>query len=233
MSSISTALSVVESAKLENHEVTIAEGLQHFVAVGRALMAIRDEGLYRNTYQSFEAYCKERWGLSRPRAYQLIDAADACLQIVDTSEASEISDKPPLPTHESQVRPLTRLPVEEQAPAWREAVHAAPNGKPTAREVEQVVNQRLGKPPALPAPAPSSFALSTPTPQEEAKADAARRWSENLRKIYQLFNSTRDAGGLKKLTRLWPKDARADYVAELRRITGELNTWIDLMEKVK
>lgn len=37
-----------------------------------------------------------------------------------------------LPACESQVRPLTKLPQDERASAWREAVEAAPNGKPTA-----------------------------------------------------------------------------------------------------
>ena len=56
-------------------EKIIEKGMTHFVEVGTALMIIRDEKLYRNIFPTFEEYCKERWGFSRPRAYQLIGAA--------------------------------------------------------------------------------------------------------------------------------------------------------------
>ena len=36
-------------------------------------MQIRDNRLYRETYGTFEEYCKEKWNLERRRAYQLID----------------------------------------------------------------------------------------------------------------------------------------------------------------
>ena len=42
---------------------------------GRALREIRDGYLYRATHPNFEMYLKERWGMSRARAYQLIDFA--------------------------------------------------------------------------------------------------------------------------------------------------------------
>ena len=43
-----------------------------FIEVGKALLAIRDAKLYRKTHKTFEAYCRDRWEMSRPRAYQLI-----------------------------------------------------------------------------------------------------------------------------------------------------------------
>lgn len=51
-----------------------AQVIAAFVAAGAALSAIRDAKLYRETHATFEGYCQERWGLSRPRAYQLIEA---------------------------------------------------------------------------------------------------------------------------------------------------------------
>jgi len=35
----------------------------------------RDGRLYQPAYPSFVAYCTQRWELSRPRAYQLMDAS--------------------------------------------------------------------------------------------------------------------------------------------------------------
>ena len=33
------------------------------MAVGSALRDIRDEGLYTETHDTFEDYCRDRWGL--------------------------------------------------------------------------------------------------------------------------------------------------------------------------
>jgi len=88
------------------------------------LLAIRESKLYRQEYGTFEEYCQDRWNLSRPRAYQLIDAAAIAGRL------STIVDI--LPATESQARPLTQLEPEEQAVAWQQAVETAPNGKVTA-----------------------------------------------------------------------------------------------------
>lgn len=68
-------LTSTEKGELARHEKTIAEGLRTFKAVGLALVAIRDGRLYRDTHSTFEAYLASRWGISRGRAYQLVDAA--------------------------------------------------------------------------------------------------------------------------------------------------------------
>ena len=57
-------------------EKVVERGLATFVVVGEALARIRDGRLYRESHKTFEAYCDERWGMSRPRAYQFIAAAD-------------------------------------------------------------------------------------------------------------------------------------------------------------
>lgn len=114
-------------------EATIERGMQTFVEVGLALMEIRDGRLYRAEYGTFEEYCRDRWGISRPRAYQLIDAA------VVTTELSTIVDT--LPATESQARPLAALEPEQQREAWERAVETAPNGKVTAAHVQTVVDE--------------------------------------------------------------------------------------------
>jgi hypothetical protein len=45
-------------------------------AAGKALREIRDDRLYRNTHPTFELYARDRWGMGRTRAYQLIDQAN-------------------------------------------------------------------------------------------------------------------------------------------------------------
>ncbi len=69
-------LTVVEQGRLEHNEAIIEKGLNTFVDVGNALAEIRDGKLYRDTHGTFEDYCQERWGISLPRAYQFIEAAE-------------------------------------------------------------------------------------------------------------------------------------------------------------
>ena len=58
---------------------------------------------------TFEKYCQDRRGLSKPRVYQFIDSAKCC----DELKKSPIGDF--LPTNESQYRELARLPEERVA----------------------------------------------------------------------------------------------------------------------
>lgn len=122
-------LSATETAELANAERVIALGLATFVQVGDALATIRDERLYRSSHVTFEAYARERWGMERTRAYQLIDAAEV------TASLSTIVDTPK-PANEAQARPLAKLKSkpEEVAEAWGNAVEAS-GGKPTASDV--------------------------------------------------------------------------------------------------
>lgn len=128
------------TAELEQLEGVIQRNIGAFYEVGRALMEIRDKGLYRDVlgYDTFESYCKDRWDLSRPRAYQLIDAATI------ERNLSTIVDKPQT---ESQTRPLSRLNPEQQRTAWQKAVETAPEGKVTAAHVSKVVKEITGEQP--------------------------------------------------------------------------------------
>jgi hypothetical protein len=162
---ISAPLSLNEAQTLKQYEQIIDQGIQIFVEVGRALLAIRDQRLYRESYQTFEAYCRERWDLSRPRAYQLIDAAQA------RDVVSTIVDI--VPVNEAQARPLTSLPPEQQREVWREVVKTAPPSGITAKHVQAIVNRAKGK--------TTSPRASKPTPQEpEPRRPARHKVQEGL-----------------------------------------------------
>ena len=82
---------------------------QAFFVAGKALKVLRDKRLYRETHSTFSSYVKERFDFTRRAAYYLIDAALVmnnlkCEQFVHRTNV--------LPTKESQVRPLTKLPPE-------------------------------------------------------------------------------------------------------------------------
>jgi phage N-6-adenine-methyltransferase len=133
--SIAQPLLADEVALLSAHEAQIERGLQTFYEVGAALLAIRDQRLYREGYSTFEAYCRDRWGMSKPRVYQMIEAAG----IVDDLKKSTIVD---LPINEAQARPLAAVAPDERPAVWREAVETAPNGRVTAAHVQSVVDAR-------------------------------------------------------------------------------------------
>jgi hypothetical protein len=125
-----------ESIKLGELESTIQRGLSTFVAVGAALVEIRDARLYRAEYGTFEDYCRRRWQIERRQAYRLMEAAAAVENVSHGTQR--------IPDNERQTRPLTRLEPEQQREAWHRALEISP--APTAEVVEEAVREVEGKP---------------------------------------------------------------------------------------
>lgn len=120
------------SNRLAELEGVIEQGLATFANVGNALREIREQGLYTVEHDTFEAYCKARWGMEVRRAQQLMAGS----KVVEDLNANNCSR---LPTIESQARPLTTLKPGEQPVAWEMAVEKAGDGKVTAAIVEDAV----------------------------------------------------------------------------------------------
>ncbi len=72
-----------------------------------------------------------------------------------------------------------------------------------------------------------------PTPSQQAKADPERKWYENLHKIYVLFNSLRDLGGIAKLAKKWSQRGRDEYERELRKFAVQAVELADELKGVK
>ena len=67
-------LSDREQADLATCEAALDNLRVAFWAAGKALQVIRDARLYRATHATFEDYVEQRWDMSRPQAYRLIEA---------------------------------------------------------------------------------------------------------------------------------------------------------------
>lgn len=143
-----------ELADLMEHEKVIEQGLATFVDVGAALVAIRDGKKYRHAgYDTFEAYCRDRWGFDRTYAHRIMAAAETAALLDETdpeagAETLPIGNVLPAPARESQLRPLA--PLARQDPeaareAWRKAVDDADGGQPTAKQVEQAAKEVVAK----------------------------------------------------------------------------------------
>jgi hypothetical protein len=138
-------LTAAERDLLAECEVVIERGMNVFVEVGKALMSVRSNRLYRNDFATFEQYCQDRWGLSSARAYQMIDAA-AVVETISSTTVEEINsgEAMPVPATESQARQLAPLldDPDELVEVWKAALAATTDGNPTAAAVRDVRTAR-------------------------------------------------------------------------------------------
>jgi site-specific DNA-methyltransferase (adenine-specific) len=118
-------------------EQTIRQDLRAFIRVGSALMEIKNQRLYQQVgFNTFEAYCRQRLGLGRQHGYRLVTAAAL------VEDLSPIGDN--LVSHESQVRPLSRLShTRDRKKAFRLACKWAMGHPPTGKRVRQAVTEIL------------------------------------------------------------------------------------------
>jgi hypothetical protein len=128
-----------ERGELSRCENVIERGLPTVFEVGKAFKTIIDRKLYRETHRTAEDYFRERWQLSRPRAYQLIDGATVRENIAE--QVSTNGRHIPLPINERQTRALKKIDADKQGELWEKAV-TQNNGKPpTAKQIQQVIEQ--------------------------------------------------------------------------------------------
>jgi hypothetical protein len=133
------AISLPESRDLIALESVIERGLETFLQVGEALATIRDRRLYRIEHSTFADYCKTKWKMSDRRARQLMDASEVVTAISKSGTT--------VPKSERQARPLAALPPAQRVEVWEKAVAASPNGQPTAKDVQGVVETMNANPP--------------------------------------------------------------------------------------
>jgi hypothetical protein len=157
------ALTDPEATKLAELESQIEAGTMQ---VGRALVTIRDNRLYRAEHRSFEAYMKDRWGYGKSHGYRLISAVEVssrnvkigkkkdvkigkkCPIMGDISYLSSHSESYPSShkvSNERQARALGELPQDEQPDAWLEIQERAKEeGRPiSAKLISEVVERRM------------------------------------------------------------------------------------------
>jgi hypothetical protein len=128
---MSNALTIPEKQKLQSLEITIQRGLKIYIEVGTALLAIRDERLYRAEFGTFEEYCEKRLNMSRIHAHRLIQASEVAEDLLPIGNT--------LPANEAQARELAALPREDRAAAWQTVVETAPASGITASFVRETV----------------------------------------------------------------------------------------------
>ncbi len=128
-------LTPVEQTRLSALEAIIRENFLAYVAVGNALLEIRESRLYRTDGgRTWEGYCRQLWDMSFQYADRLISASRVIenLTPIGVKEDGSI-DWELMPANESQARELARLEPEEQQQVWGQLIDT----KRAAAEVEQ------------------------------------------------------------------------------------------------
>ncbi len=119
---------VPESKRLLALEKVIEKGRQTFVDVGCALAEIRDSKLYLCEHNTFEDYCREKWGWTKTYCNNLIQGAS----VVKSIPASVTT----MVVNERQARELGKVEPEKR----QEVIEiAAATGKVTAKSIKEAV----------------------------------------------------------------------------------------------
>ncbi|KKK77091.1 hypothetical protein LCGC14_2857090 [marine sediment metagenome] len=186
-------LSVAEFGALQQCERDMEGG---HAQMAQALLRIRDGRLYREHHANFKDYCADRWGFKKSQAWRLVSYAET-LNLIESSPP--IGGKLITPQNEAQIRPLTRLPLEDRAEAWAQAVVSLPSDGLTAEGitlsaelVEGVVEKIKPKDAVRPSRPP-------PT-QDEIDVRAANKSLEDIFDIPYSGNAFIDRYGIEALT---------------------------------
>lgn len=120
---MNATLEMVERNDLQYHEQRIEKGLSTFIEVGESLAKIRDSRLYRESYDTFEEYCRERWGFTDNYARRLMTSSE----VVKSVPMGTV-------TSERQARELAKVEPEKREQVIQKAQEST-GGKVTARAI--------------------------------------------------------------------------------------------------
>jgi hypothetical protein len=167
-----TIITIEESKRLIALEGVIQTSLGTFMEVGNALAEIRDRRLYRIEHQTFEDYCREKWGMNRAYANHLVRASDA-VKSLPPEMATIVAT-------ESQARELAKVEPEHREQVVAAAVEAT-GGKITAAAIKEAAK-------VIEAPTQTNLLLAQPAKTEKpapsegmARAERAIKCLEKIK----------------------------------------------------
>jgi hypothetical protein len=195
-----------ETARLEDAEKAIEQGLATFYDVGRALAAISDGRLYRATHDTFEAYARERWQLGKSYAYEQIASAKAIEEVSLIADTSAI-------TNPSQAKALAKVARVHGPEGAAEVLSGLPaGGRITAQAIGRAAARRFPT---------DRWAERQRQAAERRKRDAGRRREAAAARYRDTADQISKAAD-------WAKDAtptksQREDAADLARAVAELH----------
>jgi len=168
--------------QLTRLESVISHNQEQFCKTGRALKEIRDNRLYKLAlFDTFEAYTRARWDISRAHAYRLINYCEVIRNL------SPIGDL--LPANESQVRHLASLRPMEQRRIWKNFL--ASGRELTAQNIKRFITARDMKkpdPPDLSDRITLEYMAAVKTLLEQVRVARHDNWQGTSRQAALLWN---------------------------------------------
>lgn len=171
-----------EQEQLARLESLISRNQEHFCETGRALKEIRDNRLYKLAlFDTFEAYTRARWDISRAHAYRLIHY---CEVIRNLSPIGEVQ-----PANESQVRHLASLKPLEQRRIWKDFLDSGT--ELTAQNIKRFITARGVKknnPPDVSGLITEEYMAAVKTMLEQVRVARHDHWQATSRQAALLWN---------------------------------------------
>ena len=165
----------LRNAPLRDIENYLRPRLRAFMEAGLALMAIRERRLFIQAgFDTFEAYCKERWQIEANYARRLCDAAQVAAITGSPSTNVPIGTFVETESQARELAPLLGRP-DELREVWRETVERTEQaGQPvTAAAIKQTIREREARNSAPP-PGRTPPPRPVPQPVTVIPADAHR-----------------------------------------------------------
>lgn len=104
--------------RLKALESTIEKSAQAVWDMAEALKEIREDELWKETHDSWTAYCEDRWGIDYKWANKTIQAIEVRRQL-----SSDASRRPP--KHVKHASELASVPEDDRRRVWSRAVEKA------------------------------------------------------------------------------------------------------------
>ncbi len=166
--------------KLSQLETIIARSQGHFYDIGRALNEIRKTRLFKLAlFETFEAYVRARWDMSRSQAYRLIRSYEVMCNL------SPIGDI--LPGNECQIRPLAQLASVEQRRVWKNFLNSGM--EITALNIRKFIRPReKNNPVDLSDQISSDYMTAVQLMLEQVRVAQHDHWQQTSRQAALLWN---------------------------------------------
>lgn len=124
---------------LEEIEEVLWEEDHLFVKKGKAIAKIKAERLFvADNFESFDDYCKQKWGYQKSRAYQMIDSAKLVDEMAEAYQKKGVEQF--LPSVQSHAMTLRSVATTGEAAAkvWDACIKRSDSEKLTAKLIEDV-----------------------------------------------------------------------------------------------
>jgi len=204
-------LSVREQKRLSELEAIIADNFRGFVAVGQALAEIREQRLYRESYTTFDDYCRELWDMARQYADRLVASAKVIENLTPIGVKTEHDIIPILPSNEAQARELAKLAPEEQVQVWQDLISQTKEGnKITAKAIKNAVTEFKG----------GKVEKAIKKTQEETQKRRTEFKSEDFTQAFSAFLNQVNIERLRNW-RYTPRQVVFEHLLTLTEIVGE------------